>query len=642
MSIELLLPWCPGFGEDSARASLLAAGEIAWLKPRLLELATPPGPETALAALAKAGARPVLLWTGARAFNPVALEPANMGVLPAATPCAPPLDVDWAACEHQLHLPSSGRPDCSSAELIWAPDAAALAAIWHDSAVRLADLLPPQTWPHLSLLVALPMALRRLNPGGALHSSQKLPAVCLDRPEPQDAETSAQDTSRTLSSVIWSSSHPYDELTGFAREGLMRASDEASVPYPAIEAAIHVRNPELLSLAWERMLSRPIDHWRWGYCLSLWAAAGRPWPWTLPMVAPDQLPERHRLLLLQTIEAGWLPPSNLDGLLAAMPTTQRDLHQLPATLDAVVEALPSLVDTDREALRQASMAAPASLRWPTFDWANVQAADPSRLQQLQQRISDSLAQGVGFSVVRLGDGEGLFLAGERPCLGGATTNGSQRDEQLSVDGHLPSDRQATLIERLLEAVETADVVGVPDLSQCLQGPQDYSRVLPILWRCLPPERQSALAPRLLPGGCHLHLYWLAAGAYEQPPFTTVHGVIAPLLPAALTGRVCWQPIPGEKGHHRDVEGPAHYPVVYEETLTWIEHQAAPRRLFLVGAGILGKIYCDAIRRRGGVAVDVGSVMDMCGGIGHSRGECRLNPYLVPLAARAFAQTADPA
>jgi len=637
MTVTLLLPLCPGLGQDSATASMMAASGKTWLKPGLLELSTPPGPETALAALSQAGARPVLLWTGATAFSPVGLEPTELGVLPAATPKPIALDVDWAACEQQLHLPITGIPDWFASDLIWAPDAAALAAIWHDSNARLTDLLPPQIWPNHSLLIALPLALRRLNPGGVLHNSQRLPASWRGGLKPHDAEDSAADTSRTLSSVIWSSSHPYDELTTFARDGLNAASAQETVPYPAIEAAIHVRNPELLNLAWVLMLSRPIDPWRWGYCLSLWTAAGRPWPWTLPMVAPEELPERHRLLLLQCIQAGWLPDSNLDDLLATVPTTQQDLHQLPTTLDAVVNALPSLANADREVLRQATMAAPSSLRFPAFDWANVNAANPSRLEQIQQRIIDSLERGVGFSLVRLGDGEGLFLAGERPCLGGATTNGRQRDAQLSENGHLPSDLQAALIERLLEAVASADIVGVPDLSQCLQGPEDYSRVLPILWRCLSPERQLALPARLLPGGCHLHLFWLAVGAYEQPPFTSVHGVIAPLLPACLAGRVSWQPIPGEKGHHTDVVGPAHYPVIYEETLVWIERQASPGRLFLVGAGILGKIYCDAIRRRGGVAVDVGSVMDLCGGIGRSRGEFRLNPFLVPLAARAFGQ-----
>jgi hypothetical protein len=409
------------------------------------------------------------------------------------------------------------------------------------------------------------------------------------------------------------------------------------VPYPAIEAAVSLRDAELLSMAWEQLMEAPRDPWRWGVGLMIWRAAQRRWPWNLPLPPPEQLPERHRVQLLQTLQAGWLSRDGLDELLEVVPDVQRALHLLPGTLDTVLDQLPSLASEDREHLRQAYQAAQPSLRFQAFDWASVDAADQQVLNELEQLIIKCLTCGEGFSLVRLGDGEGLFLAGQRPCLGGATTNGSQRDPRIESNGHLPSDLHAAMIERCLLAIENADRVGVPDLSQCLQGPEHYGLVLATLWKSLSPQRQTQLAPRLLPGGCHLHLYWLASGAYERPPFLNVHGVIAPQLPPNLAGRVNWQPIPGEKGHHGDAEGPAHYPVVYNETLSWIDRQARPGRLFLVGAGILGKIYSDAIRQRGGVAIDVGSVMDLCGGLRTSRGEFRLNPFLLPLATRAFPQ-----
>jgi hypothetical protein len=40
----------------------------------------------------------------------------------------------------------------------------------------------------------------------------------------------------------------------------------------------------------------------------------------------------------------------------------------------------------------------------------------------------------------------------------------------------------------------------------------------------------------------------------------------------------------------------------------------PGAVFLVGAGMLGKIYCDIIKQRGGIAIDVGSVFDAWDGI----------------------------
>jgi hypothetical protein len=489
-------------------------------------------------------------------------------------------------------------------DLIWAPDASALAAVWHDSATR----QPGELWPHQRLSLAFPLALRRLSPQRRILDSQRLPAV-------------------------WRRQSP--------------SSPEEALTPEVIKEALRQRNPELLARAWAWLLNlpNPADHW--GLGLQLWVAAGRRWPWTPPTRAVAEQPLEDRLLLLQALQAGWLrQPQQLPLLLAALPQEQRALHNLrqhhPHTgaCGTVLMALPSLAVADRGPLQAATLAAAPSLRFPAFPWADLNAADPAGLHSLSERLRQALRQGEPFSIVRLGDGEGVFLAGERPCVGGATINGSLRDPRLTPEGHLPDDLHRALIKRFLEAIEAADVVGVPDLSQCLTGPRHYPRVLTNLWRALSPPRQEALAPRLLPGGCHLHLFWLANGFYEAPPFTGVHGVIAPRLPPGLAGRAAWQPIPGEHGHHAPDAGPAHYPVVYDETLAWIARQAAPGRLFLVGAGILGKIYCNAIRQRGGVAVDVGSVMDLCGGLSQSRGEARLNPFLLPLAARAFAQAAD--
>lgn len=51
----------------------------------------------------------------------------------------------------------------------------------------------------------------------------------------------------------------------------------------------------------------------------------------------------------------------------------------------------------------------------------------------------------------------------------------------------------------------------------------------------------------------------------------------------------------------------HYPDVFEKTLSSISQEASD--LYLVAAGAYAKIYCDAARRTGAVAIDVGSMID---------------------------------
>ncbi len=53
----------------------------------------------------------------------------------------------------------------------------------------------------------------------------------------------------------------------------------------------------------------------------------------------------------------------------------------------------------------------------------------------------------------------------------------------------------------------------------------------------------------------------------------------------------------------------HYPDAFIKIEEEIERQISPGVIVLVGAGILGKIYCDTIFKNGGIAIDVGSLMD---------------------------------
>lgn len=53
----------------------------------------------------------------------------------------------------------------------------------------------------------------------------------------------------------------------------------------------------------------------------------------------------------------------------------------------------------------------------------------------------------------------------------------------------------------------------------------------------------------------------------------------------------------------------HYPDAFIKIEEEIEKQVSAGVIVLVGAGILGKIYCDTISKCGGIAIDVGSLMD---------------------------------
>lgn len=58
----------------------------------------------------------------------------------------------------------------------------------------------------------------------------------------------------------------------------------------------------------------------------------------------------------------------------------------------------------------------------------------------------------------------------------------------------------------------------------------------------------------------------------------------------------------------------HYPTIYQRVKPWIESVHPKGKLFLVGAGGMGKVYSMWIKEAGGIAFDIGSVLDGWAGV----------------------------
>ncbi len=420
-----------------------------------------------------------------------------------------------------------------------------------------------------------------------------------------------------------------------------------------IEAAICIRDPVLITTAQSRLGSHPpAEPWRSYLALQLQQASE---------AARHELREAARQILLHPQLSSNQCPESIWRLLAVLlhdeqdPQIQASLQKLLAAQAHLEQAYYTGVESNlakilearnlsnEDATRAAMFYAqcPTSIRRPYAHWADPEAVDHAVLDQLLKRLCKAVHHQQGFSVVRLGDGEGLFLCGRRPDLGGATSNGQRIEERLAAQGYRLEDPEHYQLRRqLTDAVANADWIGIPDVQACLSGPIDFVSVASGLSLMLRPEQWSRVKRRVVAGGCHIHNYLLQAGYYSRTPFNNVQAVIAPSLPRNLRGKkdLIWFRIPGEARLRFDAFGTdAHYPRVFEQTLEAIAQRINPGDLVLVGAGILGKIYCAAVRRRGGIAVDVGSVIDICTGYAGTRGEYRLHPWLDRKAKKAFRQ-----
>ena len=61
-------------------------------------------------------------------------------------------------------------------------------------------------------------------------------------------------------------------------------------------------------------------------------------------------------------------------------------------------------------------------------------------------------------------------------------------------------------------------------------------------------------------------------------------------------------------------GEPHYPELFLKILQWFDSFDLKGKVFLIGAGGLGKSYCNEIKKRGGISLDVGALFDAWAGL----------------------------
>lgn len=233
---------------------------------------------------------------------------------------------------------------------------------------------------------------------------------------------------------------------------------------------------------------------------------------------------------------------------------------------------------------------------PALDWQRV------GLMRVVHAIETALAEGLGFSLIRLGDGEGAMLSYAAPHM---------KDEIafcLSVwfgEGEIPSVERGVMAARLREAIAGATILGLPRRSQ-LQISMRYHEVFGAV-----DELVGRTPPLVCDMAMHFYLQWSGAlgRILRQARRVTLIGCrdVAKDIAGIFGGEVQGWLVRGEAAFPGAVDTP-HWPEGFYRMRGRIE-RLGEGDLLLVGAGVLGKFYCEAARRRGAVALDLGSVFD---------------------------------
>jgi len=262
-----------------------------------------------------------------------------------------------------------------------------------------------------------------------------------------------------------------------------------------------------------------------------------------------------------------------------------------------------------------------------YAWARIErrlkpiafSADPDSLQ----RICAALERREPFSLIRLGDGEGNFLAptfeASDPCLDDLC--GRIIANWFGADG-LDAGGAKALRTGLADAIDGADLLGIPNLARLayertndLRGYWGvYFAALYVLDTLRRQQLVSAVIhQRLFNNESFLHALSRADGINT----ITCHPEFGPKLRAKLgVARGEDLVVPGEQGVPAlsgETKRGRHYPDAFERTLAEIDAFASGD-VVLVGAGLCGKIYVDRAKRKGCVALDVGAIVDYLVGV----------------------------
>ena len=244
-----------------------------------------------------------------------------------------------------------------------------------------------------------------------------------------------------------------------------------------------------------------------------------------------------------------------------------------------------------------------------------------------EEVLMELQAGEPLSLVRIGDGEGIVLNSMSGIQELDLANQAVLHRQM---GYYPVYNDIKAIRNnLITTYAEADIIGIPAHKQ--KTSSHWGSVTKILDENVPFKKTDKFC------SIDVHYDFLNAGYYDLliKGMETLNYISCRNLDYKFIYRwhlkQCNSFITApESKFTSGYKGPVHYPDQFNKIYRWMDVCCPEGKLLLVGAGVIGKIYCNWWRDRGGVAFDIGSVFDEWAGFetrGKGRGLDKINDDL---------------
>jgi hypothetical protein len=251
--------------------------------------------------------------------------------------------------------------------------------------------------------------------------------------------------------------------------------------------------------------------------------------------------------------------------------------------------------------------------------------DHSRVERFWELVIVALSSGIGFSLIRLGDGEGYIYSSEI-----FSDDDCKNRERHWWGCELHEFHRSRLQRQLLSAVTRCDVIGLPSifrfmrdfrkpllpkesfyksvqargLLEVLNGFNQYQHQAIAIVEDRANDYLFANLRTRLAGLSHLISKIVLVSSLpdqvSQREFSEFGKFVSIRVPTRA--RTFWQP-------GRSQQDAPTLPYLYNDTIELIRRHSGPGVLLIVAAGVIGKIFLDIGKQCGAVALDIGEVAE---------------------------------
>lgn len=221
------------------------------------------------------------------------------------------------------------------------------------------------------------------------------------------------------------------------------------------------------------------------------------------------------------------------------------------------------------------------------------------------QILSRLQEEKPLSIIRIGDGEGMALNCSKNLETYKLFNEAVLKRQMGY--YPPMDQVFDIRDNLIKAYSNCDIIGIPMHTQ--QTNAHWNNVKTILDENVSKHTENYCS-------IDVHYNFLNAGFFETLlqnkevfNYISCRNIDKDLSRKFDIELINRYQIAPEAKFTSGYKGDNHYPDQFNKVQRWMDVVGAKGKLLLVGAGVIGKIYCNWWRDRGGIAFDIGSVLD---------------------------------